>query len=85
MHGLEVEVAGGGVVDVEGVGGVCVGVGVVGARHGGEPGSGSTPYAPSRYPQAVSLQIRPPSLGPIPRSPSSRSSRKASAVSLSSP
>lgn len=35
VHSLEVEVAGGGVVDVEGVG-----VGVVGARHGGQHGGG---------------------------------------------
>lgn len=33
VHSLEVEVAGSGVVDVEGVG-----VGVVGARHGGQHG-----------------------------------------------
>lgn len=79
MHGLEVEVAGGGVVDVEGVRGVCVCVGVVGARHGGEPGGAAVllmppdarrplPFRSGRLPSVQFLTARPQDLH---RSPSS--------------
>lgn len=95
MHGLEVEVAGGGVVDVVGVGvgvGVCV---CVGARHGGQSGRtrGVTvllmPPPDARRPPPFrsdrSFQARPLSFSRIPHSLSLRSSQKAPAVGLSSP